>query len=61
MAAYPIQTFQSNNMFNLKEVFEKKFDGTGVLQWYQPTFEGVAMAEKLYDILTGVEECLMVL
>ncbi|KAK1219157.1 hypothetical protein PQX77_018139 [Marasmius sp. AFHP31] len=42
-------------MFNLKKVFEKKFDGTGFLQWYQPTFESVAMAEKLYDNLTGVE------
>ncbi|KAK1230029.1 hypothetical protein PQX77_006894 [Marasmius sp. AFHP31] len=42
-------------MFDLKKVFEKKFDGTGFLQWYQPTFKGVAMAEKLYDNLTGVE------
>ncbi|KAK1234004.1 hypothetical protein PQX77_002815 [Marasmius sp. AFHP31] len=49
------QTFQSNNMFDLKKVFEKKFNGAGFLQWYKPTFEGVAMAEKLYDNLTGVK------
>ncbi|KAK1218164.1 hypothetical protein PQX77_019167 [Marasmius sp. AFHP31] len=42
-------------MFDLKKVFEKKFDSTGFLQWYQPIFEGVTMAEKLYDNLTGVE------
>ncbi|KAK1227325.1 hypothetical protein PQX77_009680, partial [Marasmius sp. AFHP31] len=42
-------------MFDLKKVFEKKFDGTFFLPWYKPTFEGVAMAEKLYDNLMGIK------
>ncbi|KAK1217556.1 hypothetical protein PQX77_019785 [Marasmius sp. AFHP31] len=71
MAAYPVflirrmltlsfhrskpKPFNPTKRFDLKKVFEKRFDGTGFLQWYKPTFKGVAMAEKLYDNLTGVE------